>query len=114
MSQLKAQTMSAQAFEVQVIAERRPTLVCFLEDWSAPCKEINHTVDALCEALYDRIAVCRMGLEEASLIAVRYGISSIPALVLFVEGEPVQKLFGLRPFEDIMKTLAKQLDGGPI
>jgi Thioredoxin domain-containing protein len=110
MPQRKAQTMSAQDFETRVIAEGRPTLVCFLEDWSAPCKEIDHTVDTLCDALSDRIEVCRMGLEEASLIAVRYGISSIPALVLFSEGEPVQKLFGLRPFEDIMKTLAKQLD----
>ena len=107
----KAQPMSQSAFEEQVLNEGRTTLVCFLEEWSEPCKEMDQTIDALSDAFYGQLEVHRMDLEEAPLAAARFGINSIPALVLFVGGEPVQKLFGLREYEDIHRIIAKHLCG---
>lgn len=109
MSLYKTAPITSQDFEKLAIEQKKPVLICFLEEWSEPCKEMEPIVDELNERLAGMAEVYSIDLEGAPLIAARLSINTIPALVLFVNGEPVQKIFGVRSLEDSFRILHKHL-----
>ena len=107
----KPMQYSALEFERYVTGDGKTTLVCFVEEWSGPCKEMEEVIIRLTEVLAGVADVCLMDIESAPLVAAGCSIKSIPTLMLFVEGKEVQRLIGVRPFDEVIKTLRKYISG---
>ena len=79
-------------------------LVDFYADWCGPCKMIAPFVEEIANERTD-ITVGKVNVDESGAIAVKYGIASIPTLIVFKDGKEHARLIGYRPKEDILSVL---------
>lgn len=91
-------------FEELVLKNEKKVLLDFWAPWCGPCKMIAPVVEELAEEL-EHICVCKINVDEEPELAIRYGISSIPTLLVIEKGQKVNQLIGYRPKEDILKIL---------
>lgn len=92
------------SFEKEVLQSDRPVLADFYADWCGPCRMLRPTLEAIAEDRRD-IKVVSVNIDEEDELADRFEISSIPCLVLFKDGEEVDRSIGLRPREAIEEML---------
>lgn len=91
-------------FEGEVLKSEKPVLVDFYADWCGPCKMLAPIVDAVAEENSD-VKVCRINIDENEELAVKYGIMSIPTLVVIKNGEEVRRTVGVVGKEEILEML---------
>lgn len=84
-------------------------LVDFYADWCMPCKMMAPVVEKVADTFDGRALVGKVNVDDEPDLAVRYGIQSIPALLLFKDGEVVDELIGARPFEAVASAIEAQL-----
>ena len=84
-------------------------LVDFWAPWCAPCKMQGPIVEQVGEAMAGKARVAKLNVDEGREIAMKYGIQSIPTLMIFKDGEMVQKLVGLRQKNDLIAALNNHL-----
>ena len=89
--------VSQDDFEDTVLASSIPVLVDFYADWCAPCKMVAPLVDELAREHSGRMLVVKIDTDHAAKIAEQYSIRSIPTLVLFKEGEEIDRSMGFEP-----------------
>ena len=77
--------------------------------WCGPCKLIAPLIDQLAEEYSDRAQVFKLDLDTNKPVAKRFGIRSIPAVMIFKQGELVETVVGAKPYEDFSSALAKYL-----
>lgn len=94
-------TFTTANFEVEVLKADKPVLVDFYADWCGPCKMMAPAVEELAEELADVAVVGKLNVDDNEEIAMRYGVMSIPTLIVFKNGEAVKKTIGVQPKEDI-------------
>lgn len=87
--------LTEQNFEEEVLNASGLVLVDFYAVWCGPCKMLSPHITSLAEA-YPAMKVCRLNVDEATAVAVRYGVQSIPTLIFFRDGEIVKTLVGYR------------------
>ena len=92
------------SFEKEVLQSDRPVLADFYADWCGPCRMLRPTLEAIAEDRRD-IKVVSVNIDEEDELADWFEISSIPCLVLFKDGEEVDRSIGLRPREAIEELL---------
>jgi thioredoxin 1 len=98
---------SDQSFEEDVLKSSQPVLVDFWATWCAPCRMMSPTVDALAEEYAGRAKVGKLNVDENITVASRYGIRSIPTLLLFKAGQIREQVVGAASKDAIMKLLDK-------
>lgn len=81
-------------FKTDVLESDQPVLVDFWAPWCGPCRAVGPVIDELAETYAGRAAVVKVNVDEAQDVAVEYGISSIPAFILFKGGEAKDRLTG--------------------
>lgn len=96
--------VTVENFEEIVLKNDKPVLLDFYADWCGPCKMLAPTIDEIARE-HEEYAVCKLNVDEAMPIAIKYGIESIPTLIAFKGGEAVGKIIGLRPKEAILEML---------
>ena len=96
--------VSSNAFESQVLNNPKPVLVDFYADWCGPCKMLSPVVDQIA-AESDAYEVYKLNVDEASDIAARYGVMSIPTLIVFKNGQVSGKTVGVQPKQVILNML---------
>lgn len=79
-------------------------LVDFYADWCGPCKMIAPTIEEIANERTD-ITVGKINVDNDADIAIKYGVSSIPTLIVFKDGKPTSKVVGYRQKEDILAML---------
>ena len=98
-------TASDTDFQRVVLDASRPVLVDFWADWCGPCRAMTPILEDLAVVHGDKIDVVKVNLDDAPEMVKRYGVSSIPALLLFEAGEVVTTLIGAKPRTMIEKAL---------
>jgi len=101
----KSLTLSEETFDQTVSNAKIPILVDFWAPWCAPCQAVAPILDELAEEYQGKIVISRLNVDEAPKVAARYGISSIPTMLLFKEGKPVSQIVGFRPKAELKKAL---------
>ncbi len=96
-------------FDEQVQNSSRAILVDFWASWCAPCKEIAPALKELAAELKERASIARVDVDDNGDLANRFGILSVPTLMVFRGGRVVDQLVGAVPKEQIRKLLEKHL-----
>ena len=96
-------------FESDVIANETPVLVDFWAPWCGPCRMVAPIVEELSEEYDGKVKFVKLNTDENPQVAGKYGIRSIPTLIVFKGGEPVSQIVGFRPKSDLAKRLEEAL-----
>src|SRR5919201_4630325 len=91
-----ANAVTEQTFENEVLGADRPVLVDFWAEWCGPCHAIAPVLDQIAAERGD-LKVVKLNIDEEPALAQRYGVMSIPTLILFKDGEPAAAAVGAMP-----------------
>ena len=89
----------------EVLASAPVVLVDFWAVWCGPCRALGPVVEEIASEFDGKIVVGKCNVDEAQDISMEYGIRSIPTIIFFKNGEPVDKTIGLVPKEEIVKRI---------
>ncbi len=96
-------------FAAQVLQSQTPVLVDFWAPWCGPCRMVAPIVDKIAKDMKGRLKVVKLNTDEAPSIAGKYEVSSIPSLIIFKGGEPVDRIVGYVPERQVLATVEKYL-----
>ena len=96
-----------QNFEDEVLNSPEPVLVDFWAEWCGPCKALGPVIDELAEHYSGRVKVGKLDTDANRDVSVRYSVSAIPTVILFSNGEIVEKFVGLRSKKDFQSAVDK-------
>jgi len=97
-------------WEEEVIQSDKPVLVDFWAPWCGPCRMVSPIVSELAQEYAGKLKVGKLNTDEEPGIAVKYGIMSIPTLMIFKNGEVADQIIGAAPKEYFTQKLDKILD----
>jgi len=93
-------------FEKEVLKCKQPVLVDFNAEWCPPCQALQPILEELAEERND-FKIVSIDIDENKQLAIKYGISSIPCLIVFKDGEEKDRRVGLQPKKRLIKMLEK-------
>jgi thioredoxin 1 len=92
-------------FETEVIKSEQPVLVDFWAEWCGPCLRLAPTIDKLATDYAGKVKVGKVNTDSNHAVSMKYGISSIPTVILFKGGQVVQRIVGLRGEREFKQVL---------
>ncbi len=92
-------------FDSEVVKSDMPVLVDFWAAWCGPCRMVAPVVEELADDYAGRVKITKLNVDENRNTAAKYGIMSIPTLLLFQKGEVKNRLVGFRPKTELAKAL---------
>lgn len=94
--------ISSADWQAKVLDASEPVLVDFFATWCGPCRMIAPTIEEVAAEKAGSASVYKIDIDESPEIAQRYGVMSIPTLIVFKDGEPVAKTLGAQPKDQIL------------
>ena len=95
--------VSDDTFKSQVLESKEPVLVDFWAEWCGPCKAIGPALEELAAEFKGRVTVAKVNIDDNPVSPNDYGVRSIPTLIMFKDGKPVETMQGAKP-----KSVLKQ------
>ena len=96
-------------FQEEVLNSEVPVLVDFWAPWCGPCKILAPTLEEISAENREKIKIVKINIDENQLIAGKYGIKSIPTMMIFEKGELKNQLVGSMPKQEIEKVLFTEI-----
>ena len=106
---MATEKVTAATFNDLVLKSETPVLVDFWAEWCGPCKAVAPILEEISNEYAGKIKIVKLNTDEEGSIAMKYGISSIPTMNLFVGGQIVKSIVGARPKPAIVKELSDYL-----
>jgi thioredoxin 1 len=101
-----AKDITAAEFEADVLTSSKPVLVDFWAEWCGPCRMVSPIVDQIGEEHGAKLDVVKLNVDNEPSIAMKYGITGIPALLVFKDGDVVKSIVGAKPKAALEADLA--------
>ena len=92
-------------YENEVVNSEIPVLVDFWATWCGPCRMIAPIIEEISEEYQGKLKVCKVNVDEEEELAIKFGITSIPTLLLFKGGKVVKKTLGYMPKDAVEKFI---------
>ncbi len=92
-------------FEQEVLASERPVIVDFWAEWCGPCHVVAPILDRIAEERAGELRLVKVNIDEEPGLASRYGVMSIPTIVLFKDGKPAAATLGAQPKQALERAL---------
>jgi thioredoxin 1 len=100
-----AVAVKTDTFEQEVLQSDRAVLVDFWAEWCGPCHAVSPVLDKIAQEREDELKLVKVNIDEERELAERYGIASIPTMILFKGGEPAAAVIGAQPKAAIERSL---------
>jgi thioredoxin 1 len=100
-----------QSFEEDVLKSNVPVLVDFWAEWCAPCKVLIPTVEKVAGEYEGKAKIVKMNIDDNNQVPQRYGIKSIPTLILFKDGSEADRTIGITSKDNIARMIDRALAG---
>ena len=101
--------LTSDNFESEVIASEIPVLVDFWATWCGPCKMLGPVISQIADEYEGKVKVGKVNVDEEEELAAKYGIQSIPTVLLFKGGEVVAESLGFKPLPAIKQFIDSAL-----
>ena len=101
--------VTSDSWDEDVLRSDLPVLVDFWAEWCGPCRMVSPAVEQLSQTMSDKIKVAKLNVDENQEIAIRYGVRSIPSLVLFKGGKEIARTIGAASKEKYQKSVEESL-----
>ena len=101
--------LSDNNFEAEVINSQIPVVVDFWATWCGTCRKLSPVIDSIAEEYSDRVKFAKVNIEECIETAKKYAISGLPSILVFKNGEPVERMAGSIPKSTIILNIEKSL-----
>ena len=104
-----ADAITTAEFDAIITGSDKPVLVDFWASWCGPCRALGPIVEQIGEEMSDRLTVYKCNVDEEGSLAQRFGIMSIPTLILFKGGQPAHTMVGSMPKAELVAELEANL-----
>tara|TARA_B100001123_G_C14332126_1_gene639573 strand:+ start:180 stop:500 length:321 start_codon:yes stop_codon:yes gene_type:complete len=96
------QSIKEDSFEKEVVNSELPVLIDFWAEWCGPCKEMNPILEEVSSEMEEKIKVLKINIDENPNIPNKYGVQSIPTLIIFKKGEAISTKVGASIKSDLI------------
>ena len=97
--------VTVDTFDDVVLKSTKPVLVDFWAEWCGPCRAVAPILDEIAAENSEKITIAKLNTDEESALAIKYGITSIPTMILFVNGKAVKTMIGAKPKPALLADL---------
>jgi len=94
-------------FQVEVLDSDKLSMIDFWAEWCGPCRAVGPILDEISNEYGDKLTIVKLNTDEESALAIKYGVTSIPMLNVYVNGEVVKTIIGAKPKPALLKELAE-------
>ena len=97
--------ITSENYEEEVLKADKPVIIDFYADWCGPCKMMSPIIDEIAEEKVDNIKVGKINVDENQELAMKYGVMSIPTIILIKDGKVEKTFVGVRNKSEILSAI---------
>ena len=102
-------TVTSATFEGEVLGAKKPVLVDLWASWCGPCRAMEPTIDAVAKEFEGKVDVAKLNVDDNPELAQKLDVMSIPTLMLFKDGQPIDRMVGLATKDRVTGAIAAAL-----